>query len=523
MGRAKQISLEWPAGGVSEHGSYHKQWMDGQLQAPTSVDALNVRSWDHTTGRMRGASRPGISKQVSTQLSGANDIQHINHVAYSVAEGTSQSLRSVVAVAVSQGTVKKFTSSGYTLATGGTSVLSATSVFVDSSEMFGILYFVDGVNAKRWIASTNTVENWTTTNGSLPVNGVKRPRLICTWRSRIVQAGLEGDEHNWFMSKAGFPLNWDYAPAVSDETDAVAGNNSLAGMSPDSINTLISYSDDKLIFGCDHSIWQMTGDPASGGRIDNISMTTGMAFGRPWCRDPNGVLYFIGSRGGLFAMTPNQMPVRISDKTLEKRLADEIDLSTDKILLEWDDYSQHVLIFISPTSGATTDHYAFDVRNNALWPEKFTTQAHNPICTHTLDGDAAADRVILLGCQDGYIRKIDYAADDDDGVAISSWIMLGPIVQGRGDRFRLDELRIDLGESSDNVNYDVFVGNTADIAESSTAFYSGTWTKTKQYSERRRASGRAMYLQLINETLDKKWQFEQAAAVIKSVGPNYRR
>src|SRR3990167_4563950 len=121
MGNAKQIPLALPAGGVSEHGSYHKQWMDGEIRLPTSVDALNVRSWDHTTGRMRGASRPGISKFVAAQLSGTNDIQHINHVAYSVAESTSQSLRTIAAFAVSQGTVKKFTSAGFTAVTNGTS------------------------------------------------------------------------------------------------------------------------------------------------------------------------------------------------------------------------------------------------------------------------------------------------------------------------------------------------------------------------------------------------------------------
>src|SRR3990167_445493 len=516
MGKSKQITLAWPLGGCSEHGSYHKQWMDNEIRLPTTVDSLNVRTWDHTTGRMRGASRPGISKYVAAQLSGTNDIQHINHVAYSVAEGTSQSLRSIAAVAVSQGTVKSFTSAGFTLATNGTSALDATTVYLDSAELFGVLYFADGTNYKKWTASTNTVAAWTASAGTIPANGSNKPRLICQWPSRIVLSGIIGDEHNWFMSKVGDATDWNYA--ASTYTDAVAGNNAEAGKRHDIVNTVIPCGDDLLLFGCDHSIWQMTGDPAAGGVFDNISQTIGMAFGKPWCKDSSGVIYFLGSRGGLFAMTPGALPVRISDKSLEKRLADEVNLTTDVVRLEWDDYSQHVLIFITPTSGSTVDHYVFDVRHGALWPESFATQAHNPICTHILDGDAPADRVILLGCQDGYIRKIDYAADDDDGVAIESWVLLGPIIQSSGERFRLDELRIDLGESSSDITYDVFVGNSADIAESSTAFMSGTWTSTKQYPERRRASGRAMYLQLINETLGRKWQFEQATAVIKSMG-----
>ena len=34
----------------------------------------------------------------------------------------------------------------------------------------------------------------------------------------------------------------------------------------------------------------MTGDPAAGGRLDRVSGITGIAFGRPWCTDPAGVL-----------------------------------------------------------------------------------------------------------------------------------------------------------------------------------------------------------------------------------------
>ena len=104
-------------------------------------------------------------------------------------------------------------------------------------------------------------------------------------------------------------------PPSSAETAtiAVAGNNSDAGELGDIINCLIPYSDDILIFGGDAAIWLMRGDPMDGGQIDLLTDSVGMAWGRPWCRDPYGVIYFFGSRGGVYQLDPSgRAPTRIS-------------------------------------------------------------------------------------------------------------------------------------------------------------------------------------------------------------------
>lgn len=465
---------------------------------------------------MRGASRPGTSKYLASQINSSNRVQFLGHVAYSSAV-SGASTRTLKNVAVAGGTVKSFTSAGATLATGGSGALSSTTPYIHGAELFGLIYFADGTNSKYWDAQTDTVFSWTAAHGTMPSNGANLPRLIATWRSRIVMAGLIGDAHNWFMSAVGDPDDWDYAPTDLTLQDAVAGNNAEAGKSPDVINCIIPFNDDILWFGCDHSIWQLTNDPLEAGRFDLISDTVGMAFGKPYCRDPAGLIYFLGSRGGLYVMTPGQLPVRLSDKAIEKRLAD-LDLSQTKVQLAWDDRSQHVLIFLTKLDGSATTNYVFDVRHRAFWPESFATATQNPVCVHVLDGDSVNDRVILLGGQDGYVRKIDHAADDDDGSAIASHVFIGPIQQPTSEEFRLDELRIDLDAQSSDITYSIHDGDTAEEAQGASARFSGTWTSAKQYSERRRASGRAMYLKLLNATVDRKWQFEQANAVIKPVG-----
>src|SRR6202020_709199 len=103
-----------------------------------------------------------------------------------------------------------------------------------------------------------------------------------------------------------------YNPVPYVATAAVAGNNSTVGVVGDVVTALIPYSDDLLIFGGDHTIYIMTGDPAAGGQIDLVSDAIGMAFGIPWCKDPYGTVYFFSNRTGIYTLVPGQAPVRIS-------------------------------------------------------------------------------------------------------------------------------------------------------------------------------------------------------------------
>ena len=65
--------------------------------------------------------------------------------------------RTVVSYAVTNGTVAKFTTSGFTTATNGSGALSSTVPTIFSAELFGVIYFADGASVKQYTASTNTV------------------------------------------------------------------------------------------------------------------------------------------------------------------------------------------------------------------------------------------------------------------------------------------------------------------------------------------------------------------------------
>ena len=79
----------------------------------------------------------------------------------------------------------------------------------------------------------------------------------------------------------------------------------------------------------------MNGDPMAGGRIDLVTDTIGMAWGRPYCKDPTGAIWFFGSRGGVYRMALGSQPERVR-QAIEERLA-EVNVATTIVRMVWDD------------------------------------------------------------------------------------------------------------------------------------------------------------------------------------------
>lgn len=505
-----EFELAWPHDGLNTVSSFEHQ------PHQTTCDAKNVRTFDPGTGRARGAQRPGLSKYVSSRQSN-NQVQAMGHLMErGVPSGqTALNARTISRFICTNGVVGKFTTASIANAAGSITLNTNTPV-VHWAELFGKIYFADGGATYRlWTASTNTMSTWSPSSGSLPVQGSERARLACTWRSRIVLSGVKGDEHNWFMSRVGDPLDWLYASQDAGATQPVAGNNSTAGKSPDIINALIPYSDDILIFGCDSSIHMMNGDPADGGAIDRITDVVGMAWGEAWCKDPSGAIYFFGSRGGVYRMTPGSMPESISLDSIEEELA-TLDLDNILVKMQWSDREKGIYLYLTALDGSASTHYFYDARLQAWWPISYSDATMNPTSAWIFDGDEADDRVQLLGCRDGYIRKIDLSADDDDGTAIDSYVWLGPIVKRDRPMMRLTELNAVLATGSNDLTFGVYAGESAEAAKASTVCFSGDWSAGRNRSERRRAQGHAIFVRLSNNTNNETWAFEMLNAKAQS-------
>ena len=500
----------------------------------TCVNCLNVVPFDQLEGRMRGGSRPGLSKYNSNQVDGSNRIQEINYstvVANAAPVANALQIRETRMMAISNGTIAWVGSSGAinTASTAGNATLSNTSPFMMSSEAFGRIYITDGLDYKIWVGSNNAAIDWSPTAGSLPGSpGTIAPRLIATWRGRIVLSGLRTDPHNWFMSRLGDPLDFDYTPSTVSELQAVQGGVGVVGKAPDKINCLLPYSQDILLLGCDHSIWQLSGDPQISGRMDLVDNTTGMAFGRPYCQDPAGNIYFFSSRGNIYRMnTGGAAPESLSEQSIEPLIVDT-DLNATFVRMTWDDSKNGMYVFLTPFVTGATTHYFWDARTGGWFPLKFASNDYNPMALKTFDGDSPNDRVTLLGGEDGYIRYLNDGTATDDGTAFVSHVTLGPIIGANtGHREHVfSELQLISDLNTTPIKYEVLSDDTAEGAlnkQTASFAVSDSFGAGMSVTVNPRTRGFNSYIKLGTNSATARWSMEYARARIQVIGSSRGR
>ena len=519
------IDLHFPFAGVDVSQAFGRQpnrpAVNGKY-ARTAPIGLNVRTFD-SLDRARGGIRPGIEKFIATRPGGITFITQSLSVIVSTGGSpvqSSQSGRQVELLAVAFGEVYWVAAGGtaWTQAinsTGQTPPLNATGL-MQSTANNQLLFFVDGTNAIYYSPVDHTLRLWVATSGTFPVDSDgNTPRLCCTWRGRCVLAGWLEDPSLIAMSKISDPFNFDNAPALPVPPDAAwAGNVGPQGYTGDVITALIPYSDDTLIIGMDSSIAIFAGDPNYGGSIDLVTTTIGIAWGRAWCMDPSGVVYFFSNRTGVFAFVPGNQPQRISQAI--DNLLKSIDTGENNILLQWNDRYQQLHVWVTRLSyESATTHYVWESRANAWWTDEFTDTAHNPLCCVTFDGNEQDDRVALIGSWDGYVRSISSDATDDDGVAIQSEVWIGPALTKYSDSVMLKEVQGVLGDASGDVTYAVYTAETAEEALASDPVATGTWSGGRNFTDMVMRAGYAAYVQINASTA---WAMESIRCIIGTQG-----
>ncbi len=426
---------------------------------------------------------------------------------------SSQVGRNVVLTAVALGNVY-YSLAGtnqWTPASNSTGSTLVTSGVVRSAANNQKLYFADGSNYLYFDPKTTppSVQSWTASAGSLPSNSGNTPRLICTWRGRTVLSGIKTDPQNWFMSRVSDPTDFNYFPLAQDATQPIAGNNSTLGLVGDVVTGLVPIGDDVLVCGCDHTLWQFTGDPMAGGSIDNISWTIGMAWGNAWCIGPDGTLFFFSNKMGIYSIVPGQKPQRMSQQ-IDGDLA-SVDTGLNIIRLQWDDVWQGFHVWISLASAAAaTMHFFYENRTGAWWKDVFGDNNLNPLCCVTYDGNLSGDRASLIGSWDGFVRTPTPANGSDDGIPIASSVVVGPLLTKDMDDVLLKDLQAILGLASGPVSYAVYVGATAEIALASVPVATGTWSiPGRNFNTHVRRSGHAVWIKL---TATSQWSMEAIRA-----------
>jgi hypothetical protein len=450
-----------------------------------------------------------------TVQAGLGFIQHLQPLTYTIDPKSgakvqpSTSGRAVTLVAVSAGqvVVAQAGDQAWTATVNNTKFnppLNARGV-VFSSPNLQKLYFADGSNWCFYVPKTNSVETWTASKGTLPVDSAgNAPRLIATWRGRTVLSGLLYDPQDVFFSRVSDPTDWDYAPKSPAATDPMALNVGQMGFVGDVVTALIPYTNDTMLIGGDHELHMLQGDPMAGGQLDLISDTIGVAWGMAWCKDPYGVIYFISNRMGVYQLTPGQNPIRIS-QAIEPLLQD-LDSGQNTFSMCWDDRYQGCHLFVTPTAGsAPATHYFYEVRTNGWFQDQFANNDHNPLCCVIYDGNLPNDRVALIGSWDGFVRFFNPAAADDDGYPIQSAVVIGPLNAPEFDDLLLKDVQAVLAEQSGDVNFDILVGSSAENALNSTPIESGTWSAGRNLSTHVRYAGHGIYVRITSTNI---WAME---------------
>lgn len=343
-----------------------------------------------------------------------------------------------------------------------------------------------------------------------------RCALIAVWGGRIVLSGLETDPNNIFMSAVGDPFDFNYSPDVQTVQQAVAGSVTNGyGKNPDIVTALIPYTDDVLLIGGSHSIRRQLGNPAEGGINVSVTDITGIAYGKAWCQSPEGVIYFFGSRGGVFKIDPeNGIPSKLTALTIDERLTD-LDLGETVVTLQWDDRAIAVRIYVTPVDGTATTHYVWDVRNEAWWPFSYANSNLNPKSVHLMSGNTADDRRLLEYGQDGYIRNVDVDAPSDDGSPINSFVYLGPF-----SAMMFVEIAATLSERSGSVEWSICSASSMERALEVASRQIGRFRAGRNACQWPRAFIEQGYLRLSSTG---PWALESLTVAVEQVNDTMRR
>ena len=478
---------------------------------------------DNIERRLRGGSRVGLTKFVSTDLgTTVSDIASIN---LSSSTGASEILFALVDSSiktVTGGVVA--TPVGHLGADSGTDILtdaSGNQILASSNSAPSSGFLVTGQQSviavtassiTKLDAKTGKIDNIIASAGTVPAG--------CTfgavYRDRLV---ISGEDNAVYSSKMGDYSNWDYGRDVSDGSRAIVWQLALASDVGKKPTAIIAHKDSSLLIASNKSLWVLRGDPANG-QLQRVSDDVGIISSKAWCKSGDTVfflshcgVYKVGADGsGLEMVSENSLPVELKD----------INTSTTTVMMEFEQERKIIHLFLK-TSGGNDTHWIYELQTSAWWAVRFQN-SHSPVAVCKHKGE-----VILAG-GDGHVRQI--GGNDDDGTAIDSHVVIGAMRLGSVDKAGIaNMIHGVLGTGSGTVTWRLVVGESAEQASDNAklaieAFqaggdYSGyvkhtdTWTAGRSLAQYPRV--RSLWCCVWLQSSD-RWAFEGATMQLKESG-----
>jgi len=408
--------------------------------------------------------------------------------------------------------------------TGASGALAATAPYYRAQAIQGEIVMTDGVSDLQvYDPRDDDVTLLESTASGRPPHGC---RILEKWNDRLFAArapGLLNEAFNWQFSKKGDLRNYDNFPPDRDPSAAIGGANLVGpGMARDIINGFVPFSDDVALFLCDHSAWWLTGDPGDGGEWDLLSDEWGGAFGRAWAKDPDGNAYVFGSRGGLYKVHAGGGWERLTLGNIERRLRN-VDLAANYIRMAWNDDDEGIHIFQMPfgaPSGSVLTHWFWDTKVVAPWEDVIGNASDTgpqPTAVLNHDADAADDRVLLIGGEDGFVRRWDRDAKDDDMVAIDARVLIGSLASSDvTQEMRYVGPRVVLADEQDGASYELFSSDEPTVP--GVAMHTGGLGPGRNPMMRTRVRGSYVFLRILNASMNQRFAIEEASVMAFRAG-----
>ena len=342
-------------------------------------------------------------------------------------------------IAVSGGDVRLIDATSSTMLTDGESALSSSVNAIYVANLGAYAFFADGsATPKYYEPDGDAVLPWMSMggNGTVP----SEFKYIESWDKRLVVFGFDDapDEYAFAARNDGF--DWQY---TSDTPlTAISGSTGSIGRFPGKLSAMIPYNDDLLLMCGDNSIHELTGDPSDGGVLSQVTSEVGVAPGRAWVQDLFGNVFFFGSLGGVYRLSLDTSPVKISSNAVERRLQN-IDPSTAQITMQHDEQRQGLWLFIWEPSTNNSFSYFYSYRTEGWFPIEFAEGDYRPVVSSKMtDGSFTGTTEIILGCPDGFIRKLDSTLQLDESSRFPAHAVMGPFIarSGMGDDVLVEHL-----------------------------------------------------------------------------------
>lgn len=366
--------------------------------------------------------------------------------------------------------------------------------------------------------------NWILSSGTFP-DGGSNVMSLC-W-GRVFMNSIQ-HPHQWLGTRVNDPLD---ALLVVDDVASAQNSQATkkAGLVGDQIVAMIPYKGNTQVFGCLNNMFVMRADPAKGGFFTTLSDTTGIFSHESYCWDDKNNLYFMGF-DGIYALSAEAIiqgtpPINLTKDHVPKLVTNMgLNRRTDRVVMKYDKRRYGIEVSAVQRDGLWKAVFWLDLRTGGVFPEDYA-EDHIPTALVYFDARTNAERTLLAGCNDGYIRKWSDTQKDDDSTAITSNALLGPVVgEGIRSKIELSEVSVKTGIDTDAVTVSLFNGDTAEKliknvidGESPRAVKSFTTDKLLP-SLRQQVNGGAIGVKLSDATASSSWNIEKIDIELSDAG-----